>query len=151
MFAEESEVIQMNNEVRKQEMREAVEAGERALLSLKAAQDQLNRAKNWGLLDLFGGGLITDFLKHSRLDDAVSCMNQAKKDLQIFQRELNDIDVPMDLQVEVDGFLKFADFFFDGIIADYLVQSKISKAKTEVEDAIYRVESLLLDLKERSR
>lgn len=151
MFAEESEVIQMNNEVRKQVMREAVEAGERALLSLRAAQDQLNRAKNWGLLDLFGGGLITDFLKHSRLDDAVSCMNQAKKDLQIFQRELNDIDVPMDLQVEVDGFLKFADFFFDGIIADYFVQSKISKAKTEVEDAIYRVESLLLDLKERSQ
>ena len=57
----------------------------------------------------------------------------------------------MDLHVEVEGFLKFADFFFDGIVADYLVQSKIENAKKQLNDAVYQVESILMDLKERSR
>ncbi len=149
MSAEESEVRQMNNEVMKQEMREAVEAGERALLSLRAAQNKLNNTKNWGLFDLFGGGMIASFIKHSKLDEAVQCMNQAKVNLHTFQKELKDIYIPMDLNIEVDGFLKFADYFFDGVVADYLVQSKISDARAQVDDAIYRVESLLMDLKER--
>ena len=32
------------------EKREAVDAGNRALRSLRAAQDNLNSAKNWGIL-----------------------------------------------------------------------------------------------------
>ena len=38
------------------EKREAVIAGRRALTSLRAAQEDLNSAKNWGLWDMFGGG-----------------------------------------------------------------------------------------------
>jgi len=138
-------------EVMKSEMREAVEAGEKVLITLKAAQKELNSAGNWGLFDLFGGGLITDFIKHSRLNGAVKSMEQAKHDLRIFQRELQDVEIPMDLHVEVEGFLKFADFFFDGIVADYFVQSKIENAKKQLNDAVYQVESILMDLKERSR
>lgn len=49
--------------------------------------------------------------------------------------------------MEVGSFLSFADFFFDGFVADYLVQSKISDAKGQVSDAIRRVEQILRDLK----
>ena len=38
------------------EKREAIEAGRRALNSLSAAKENLNSAKNWGLVDMFGGG-----------------------------------------------------------------------------------------------
>ena len=41
------------------EKREAVEAGKRALRSLREAEEQLNSAKNWGLWDMFGGGVIS--------------------------------------------------------------------------------------------
>ena len=37
------------------EKREAIEAGRRALNSLQAAKENLNSAKNWGLVDMFGG------------------------------------------------------------------------------------------------
>lgn len=49
------------------EKREAIEAGRRALNSLQAAKENLNSAKNWGLVDMFGGGFFTTMLKHSRI------------------------------------------------------------------------------------
>ena len=47
------------------EKREAIEAGRRALNSLQTAKENLNSAKNWGLVDMFGGGFFTTMLKHS--------------------------------------------------------------------------------------
>ena len=41
------------------EKREAIEAGYRALNSLNAAKENLNSAKNWGLVDMFGGGFFS--------------------------------------------------------------------------------------------
>lgn len=136
----------MGNNMMK-EVHEAIYAGERALSSLRIAQDELGRAKTWGIVDLLGGGLITDMIKHSKMDRASSYMETAKHDLGVFQRELRDVTVHTDLQINVGGFLKFADFFFDGIVADYLVQSKISDAKKEVDKAIRQVEDILADLR----
>ena len=53
------------------EKREAIEAGRRALNSLQAAKENLNSAKNWGLVDMFGGGFFTTMLKHSKMDQEV--------------------------------------------------------------------------------
>ena len=102
-----------------EEVREAAYAGERALSSLKIAQSELSSAKSWGIVDLLGGGLITDMIKHSKMDRASSYMETAKHDLGVFQRELKDVTMHADFQIDVGGFLKFADFFFDGIVADY--------------------------------
>ena len=49
------------------EKREAIEAGRRALNSLRTAKENLNSAKNWGLVDMFGGGFFTTLLKHSKM------------------------------------------------------------------------------------
>lgn len=137
----------MMGKTRETEIREAVAAGERALTSLRRAQEKLNSARNWGLFDLFGGGFITDMIKHSRMNDASALMENARADLLIFQRELRDVCVPTEFRMEVSDFLTFADFFFDGVIADYLVQSKIAEARAQVSDAIYQVERLLRDLR----
>lgn len=130
-----------------EEVNEAIYAGERALSSLRTAQDELSSAKSWGIVDLLGGGLITDMIKHSKMDRASSYMETAKHDLRIFQRELKDVTVNADFQINVGDFLKFADFFFDGLVADYLVQSKIADAKKEVDKAIRQVEDILADLR----
>ena len=47
------------------EKREAIEAGQRALSSLRTAKENLNSAKNWGLVDMFGGGFFSTMLKHT--------------------------------------------------------------------------------------
>lgn len=139
----------MNNEIMRREMKEAMDAGERALSSLRNAQRKLNSAGNWGLLDMFGGGLFSTIMKRSKMDDAQQLMEAAKSDLKRFQRELKDVNIPLDLRMEVGSFLSFADFFFDGFVADYLVQSKISEAKEQVSDAIIRVEQILSELKRK--
>ena len=71
------------------EKREAIEAGQRALSSLRTAEENLNSAKNWGLVDMFGGGFFSTMLKHSKMDQARQNMEQAKYDLRNFSRELN--------------------------------------------------------------
>ena len=140
----------MSNEILRKEMNEAIRAGERALYSLKNAEEKLNSAGNWGIFDMFGGGLFSTIIKRSKMDDAQSLIETAKTDLMIFQKELKDVNIPLSLRVEVGSFLSFADFFFDGFVADYLVQSKITDAKSQVSDAIYRVEQLLRELKRKN-
>lgn len=137
----------MSNEVMRMEMLEAIDAGEKALQSLYAAKEKLNSARNWGIFDMLGGDMISDFIKHSKIEAAASLMEAAKYDLQIFQRELRDVQVTAGLRMEISSFLTFADFFFDGLVADYLVQSKIADARAQVDDAIRQIERILNDIK----
>lgn len=131
------------------EIREAIAAGERALSSLYVAQDKLKSARGWGMFDLFGGGFISDMMKHSRLNEASQCMEDAKYQLRIFKKELADVNGSFNLKLDIGGFLSFADFFFDGIVADYLVQSKIADARRQVDSAIEKVSGILEELKRK--
>lgn len=125
------------------ELLEAIAAGERAHQSLCNAQQALKSAGNWGIVDMFSGGFLADMFKHNKMGDASYFMDQARYDLQGFQRELQDVNQFDNLYIDVGDFLSFADFFFDGFIADVMVQSKISDAKRNVAEAIERVERIL--------
>ena len=117
-----------------QEIREAQYAGQRALASLHMAEEKLGSARNWGIWDMLGGGFFTDMMKHSKISEASSYIEQAKKDIADFQRELRDVDT-----------------MIDGLVADYFVQSKISDAREEVQEAIRRVEEILSGLSHINR
>ena len=127
------------------ERQEAIDAGERALDSLYGVRKELESAGNWGLLDMFGGGMFTTFVKHSKMNDAQRYMDRAKRDLAAFSRELADVSET--LNINSGDFLTFADYFFDGFVADMMVQSRIRDAQSQVDDAIYRVESILSRLR----
>ena len=127
------------------ERQEAIDAGERALDSLYGVRKELESAGNWGLLDMFGGGMFTTFVKHSKMNDAQRYMERAKRDLAAFSRELADVSET--LNINSGDFLTFADYFFDGFVADVMVQSRIRDAQRQVDDAIYRVESILSRLR----
>ena len=129
------------------ERNEAILAGERALDSLRAARDELNSAGNWGIVDLLGGGLISGLVKHSKMSNAQNYMEQAKWNLQNFSRELQDVNMVHNLNLELGDFLTFADLFFDGVVADWLVQDRINETKRQVEDAIRHVETILGQLR----
>lgn len=124
------------------EINEAVSAADEALYYLDQAQDQLDRAGSWGLLDMFGGNLFSTFMKHRHIDDAQEAIEKARGAIRRFAKELQDVDTAGALNVEVDGFLQFADFFFDGFIADWLVQTKIDKSKRDVAEARREVQRL---------
>ena len=120
------------------EKREAIDAGRRAINSLKTARDNLNSAKNWGLADMFGGGFFTTMFKQSKMEQARQNMEQAKYDLRNFSRELNDVNMACDLNLNTGDFLSFADYFFDGFVVDWMVQDRINNARHQVEEAIRR-------------
>ncbi|MBQ0070752.1 MAG: hypothetical protein KBS81_02665 [Spirochaetales bacterium] len=122
----------------------AIYAGERALSSLKEARRLLQSASNWGLFDLFGGGSLSGFLKHHKMNQARNILENARRDLYEFRSELSYLPA---VDINIDGFLTFADFSFDGFLADVMVQSRINKAKDQLDDAIYKVESVLRDLR----
>ena len=131
---------------RNKEIREAIRAGERALDSLQEANRQLNSARNWGLVDIFGGNTISGLMKHMKVNNASRCVDDARRDLATFRDELGDIRDVENLNIDIDGFLTFADFFFDGFVADIFVQSKIRKGQQQVGEAIRRVEDILSTL-----
>jgi len=126
------------------ERQEAIIAGERALDSLYEAQNQLRKARNWGIYDILGGGFISSLIKHSKIDNARSCIERAKYDLQCFNRELRDVSY--DINVDVGDLLTFFDLM-DSFFADLLVQSRIADASRRIEDAIWRVQDILNHLK----
>ncbi len=126
-----------------QERREAIDAGNRALYSLRQAQQHLNSARGWGMWDMLGGGFISTMVKHSKMNQAKQDMENARYDLQNFSRELQDVSMSCDLNIETGDFLTFADYFFDGILADFMVQDRINNARAQVQEAIRRVEDVL--------
>ncbi len=125
---------------------EAVSAGQRALDSLNLAKNELNSAKNWGIVDLIGGGFLSTLCKRSKMDQAQSYMDDAKSDLKRFQKELSDITDESNLNVQTGDFFTFADYFFDGLAVDWLVQDRINQAREQVDEAISRVEGILAQL-----
>ena len=128
------------------EKQEAIDAGNKALRSLRKAQENLSSAKNWGIFDMLGGGFISTMVKHSKVDQAKENMEQAKYDLRSFSKELNDVNIACNLNIETGDFLSFADWFFDGIIVDWMMQDRINQASQQVEEAIRRVEDILRQL-----
>ena len=131
----------------KKEIREAISAGSRALSSANSVLSSLDSAEGWGTCDLLGGGLISDMAKHSHLDEAQSKVQSLQSELRRFKTELADVTINADMQVSVDGFLRFADYFFDGLFADWAVMDKISKSKSSVQSTKSQIESVLSRLR----
>lgn len=128
------------------EVQEAVQAGEAALASIQRAREKLESAKNWGIFDIFGGGMISSMVKHSRMDDASGYMEEAKRKLTAFERELKDISISAELSVEMGNFLRFMDTFMDNIFVDFVVQSRINEAIAGLDDVSGRVSGILAEL-----
>lgn len=133
------------------EIREATDVGKSALTYLDMASDHLDSAEKFGVWDILGGGLIADIAKHSHIDDAKDAVEKAQTMLRRFRTELADVSISQDIRFETSGFSKFADFFFDGLIADWSMQSRIENSKSSIMSASGKVRNVLsrLDSMER--
>ena len=81
------------------------------------------------------------------MDDAQEELAQARDAMRSFAAELRDVNEAVDIHIEMDDFLGFADYFFDGLIADWMMQSRIDKAKEQVAEAIAKVRRVESDLR----
>lgn len=118
------------------ELTEAKRAADAALRALEEAQQYLGSARNWGVADILGGGLLTTMVKRGKMEDAERCLMRARNAMNRLARELADLP---EARLELGDFLTFADYFFDGAIADFLVQSRIRRTQEQTEEAIRQV------------
>lgn len=127
----EERIAYLKNE--KKELQEATSAGNAALFSADQILSSLGSAESWGTWDLFGGGVIADLAKHSHLDEAQESIEYLQSQLRTFRTELADVTISGELQVNVDGFLRFADYVFDGIFTDWIVLDQIHQSQEQVQ------------------
>ena len=130
-------------ESQKKELREAISAGNSARSTAESVLSSLDSAEGWGTWDLLGGGLLADMAKHSHLDEAQGAIERLQSQLRRFKTELADVTIHADMQVNVDGFLRFADYFFDGLFADWAVMDKISQSQSQVQSTKNQIDSVL--------
>ena len=135
----ESEIAYLESQLK--EVREAIDAGKSARISARNAKEKLGSAKNWGVYDLVGGGMISGLAKHSALDEAQNHINNLQMNLRRFQTELADININGNVEVGVGNFCRFADIFWDNIFVDWAVLDKINNSL----DSITSVERKITD------
>ncbi|ALC89038.1 hypothetical protein AM500_03940 [Bacillus sp. FJAT-18017] len=128
------------------ELQEAITAGRRVRENLETALESLDKAAAWGQWDMFGGGTISGMVKHQHIADAEEDLYEARKSMRLFQKELLDVKINLNQDVHISEMLRFADFFFDGFIADYMVQNKINDMIDQTESHSHKVSDVLTAL-----
>lgn len=136
------------------ELDEAARAGRSVQDDLARAEEGLQSARNWGTYDMLGGGMLSTHIKHGRIDEAMDHIYAAQTNLRRFEKELQDVGGSLNTAgLEVGGLLKFSDYFFDGLIADWMVQGRIKDALEQVQGRrreIGRLVSELTSTKQRT-
>ena len=125
------------------QVNQAVILTDQLISELDQAERQLSSARNWGFLDVLGGGFIVDLIKHSKLNNAKVSMDRVNYLLQELKRVLGGISMPGDYSMNVGGLATFADFFFDSGIVDVYMTAKIMSSLNEVR----RLKDRCYDLK----
>lgn len=141
IFQTEERITFLESQI--EEIQEALTAGETVLGITNNILSSLDSAEGWGTWDLMGGGLLSDMAKHSHLDEAQKQVEHLQVQLRRFKTELTDVTIHADLQVNIDGFLCFADYFFDGLFADWAVLDKINQSQAQVQNTKSQIESVL--------
>lgn len=130
------------------EIREAADAGQYALSTANGIASSLSSAESWGTWDILGGGLVTDMVKHSHLDEAQTKVEELQMQLRRFKTELSDVTIYADMQIQVDGFLRFADYFFDNLFTDWAVLDHIHNSQEQVNSVTAQIQTVLNQLNE---
>nr|WP_312578287.1 hypothetical protein [Sedimentibacter sp.] len=130
------------------EVDEAIKAGEDALDTVEKTISALSTAENWGVWDMLGGGLLTTVIKHDNVDKARKYAEETQRKLDIFKREISDINMVTNIEISVGKFETFADYFFDGLIFDWVVQSEIGKSLDAVKSTKNQIDKAMSKLYE---
>lgn len=146
----ELEQRELEMTARQKELREAVAAGKQVLFQLAGALGNLGDAEGWGTWDVFGGGLVSDVMKYSRLDAAQRQISHVQSALRRYQSELADVAQAAEFEIRPDGFTQAMDIWFDNIFSDWAVLDRIRQSKDQLvnmEERVHRIQAgLELDL-----
>ncbi|AMQ04580.1 hypothetical protein [Sporosarcina psychrophila] len=124
------------------EIDEACDAGNKANRALDAALEKLGAAEGLSVWDTFlGGGLLVSALKYSEINSSDDLVHRAQRALRHFETELMDVQnaATESFTVNKNDIFTFTDLFFDNIFSDWMVHSRITDAKSKLNDVLQDV------------
>jgi hypothetical protein len=107
----------------------------------------LSSARNFGVWDILGGGLVVTAVKHLRISDAQKEVHKIQQLLRRFERELADVQIVTD--IGLGGFAMFADYFFDGFIVDCIIQTRINSSLDCTREQRVRTQQIVAGLRQK--
>lgn len=128
------------------EIGEAEEAGRKAIRVLDAALDKLGSAEGMSMWDTFlGGGLIVSAIKYSQINSSEDLIHRAQRALRHFETELMDVQniAAESFTINKKDIFTFTDLFFDNIFSDWMVHSRITDAKSKLNQVLHDVRRVL--------
>ncbi|MED4228461.1 hypothetical protein [Neobacillus cucumis] len=85
-------------------------------------------------------------VKHQHIDHAEEVIRKTQSSMRFFQKELLDVNKTANIEIKISDMLKFADFFFDGFISDFMVQGKINNALNQTRNEYDNVTEIVMKL-----
>ncbi len=136
------------------EVEQAYTAGRKVVGVMDNIENELYEAEKYGRIDLYGlnkSSMFSQVGKYVHFDNAQHHAKHLQRFVDEFQKELADISVAAEVYVHIDGFTRFADWFFDGIFADLAALRRIEESQNSVRTARMRIERIIDRLEEMKR
>lgn len=126
----------------------ALQLGKAIDRTLDEVTEQLWETREAGFFDLLGVPIIGDYLKYKKFKAAKKQITELQKPLNDYIAELqtNSFELTLPDKPNLSGSTQFFDYFFDGIVMDGAVLSKVQKsldAYNRLQKRVQRIQEQL--------
>ena len=115
------------------ELEEALDVGYKAFDIVDEIVKELEDAHDLADWDTFMDNFFIDMQKQEHIHTAQDLIQDLRHELRRFKTELADVKIDGDIQIEMDEFSEFADWFFDNIFTDWDIRAKIENSQVQAE------------------
>ena len=142
----EKDIAELEHEIT--ELEEALDAGYKAFDFVDEMVNELDEAHKLAEWDTFMDSMLLDIQKQEHIHNAQELIQSLRHELRRFKTELADVNIDGDIQIELDDFSAFADWFFDNIFTDWDIKAKIENSQKQAENTKRQVTETINTLKD---
>ena len=142
----EKEMANLAHEIT--ELEEALDVGYKAFDLVDDIVKELEEAHDLADWDTFMDSFLIDMQKQEHIHNAQDLIQDLRHELRRFKTELADVNIEGDIQIEMDEFSQFADWFFDNIFTDWDIKAKIENSQAQAEDTRAQITNTINLLKD---
>lgn len=142
----EKDLSTLGNEII--ELEEALDAGYKAFDLADKIVAELEEAHKMAEWDTFMDSMLVDMQKHEHIHNAQDLIEDLRNELRRFKTELADVQIVGNIQIEMDDFSEFADWFFDNIFTDWDIKAKIENSLEQAQDTREQITGTINTLKD---
>lgn len=124
--------------------------GTRLTADLEHVCSLLSSAKGFGVWDMLGGGFFATAFKHDKIDKAQAALELLLPLLSQYRQALSqNSSLLLESSFSQDSLLTFADYFLDGLLADFFVQSRLAEHAEKMQALLSEIQRCQAHLQEQ--